>query len=47
MRLLEAGAERLVFVFNHQDHAVEPLIRVAGKRWSKRLEPGEVWLVRP
>jgi beta-galactosidase len=47
VRILEAGAERLIIVINHERTPVEPVIRVAGKRLSKRLEPGEVWLVRP
>jgi beta-galactosidase len=40
VRMMEAGAERLVVVFNHQDNAVEPLIRVPGEWTASDLATG-------
>lgn len=41
VRMLEAGAGRLVFVFNHQDQPVEPTIRVPGNWVATDLATGE------
>ncbi|HTS63067.1 MAG TPA: beta-galactosidase trimerization domain-containing protein, partial [Candidatus Acidoferrales bacterium] len=46
-RLLESGAERLVFVFNHDGQTVDATVNLAGSApLQKRMSPNEVWFVR-
>jgi len=40
VRMLEVGSDRLVFVFNHQDQPVEPVIRVPGNWNASDLTTG-------
>ncbi|MBI4877672.1 MAG: beta-galactosidase [Acidobacteria bacterium] len=41
VRMLEAGADRLVFVFNHRQQAVEPVLRVPGRWTASDLVTGQ------
>lgn len=41
VRVLESGADRLVFVFNHQSKALEPVVRVPGNWTASDLATGD------